>query len=68
MQEIHNAQHATFKCLDGIGLIMDRGSRTSKIVNLIHFQEDGMTNIMQNKIKVFLKCIIITIESEYLAH
>ena len=54
MKEVQNTKNTTFECLDRISLIMNRSSRTSKVIDFIDFKINGLTNIMKNKIKILL--------------
>jgi len=38
--------------LDGIELVMDRGGRASEMVDLVHFQEERLNDVMSDEFEI----------------
>lgn len=49
---IMNRKLKGYDGLDRIVFVMNRGSRASKVIDLINFKKDGFNNIMSNELEV----------------
>lgn len=68
LKQIHDAQHRALERLDRVclaieqeekcDLVVNRSSRARKIVDLVHFEKNRLTNVVKNEIEVGLALII----------
>ena len=53
-QHIIRAENAGFGRLHGIPLVMDRRCRTCQVIDLVHFHEERMRDIMPKQLKMLV--------------
>lgn len=58
--------------LDGIELVMDRGSRASQVIDLVNLQEDGLNDVVPNELEIgvskMVKQVILPSGEEIVDH